>query len=155
MRHRLHVSLSPARILSIRLYNASYIAPAYCSVSTPKDTTSTTCQPWFVYSTAMLGAFATGLGASVLWVAQGAYVAECAIEENTESFQGLFWCVYMLQAIIGNTLAYVMLQWKEAYGLFFVVMTLISAGGLAVFACILYFPSHSPSPADAARRRRA
>ncbi len=61
-------------------------------------------------------------------------MAECAVEKNVESLQGTFWSIFMLHMLIGNVIAYVILQQKEYFGIFFIVMTLISLSSVFVFA---------------------
>lgn len=121
----------PFCVIGYIMYNASYIAPAYCFQN--NDTESFYCNKSFVFTTAMIGSFLTGFGGAILWVAQGIYIRECAVENNTEYFQGLFWAVFMLQAILGNTIAYFVLAHKDFFGLFFVILTTISLVGLVVF----------------------
>lgn len=50
----------------------------------------------------LLGAMLCGVGASVLWVAQGAYVSEVAGPERKTELFGLFWSLMMSSQIAGN-----------------------------------------------------
>jgi len=63
-------------------------------------------------------------------------VAEAAVENNNEYYQGVFWAVYMMQAIFGNLIGYFILEDKENFLIFFVIMTLLSIAGLICFICI-------------------
>jgi len=36
-----------------------------------------------------------GLGAAIIWVAQGSYVASCCIPKTKGFFYGFFWVIYM------------------------------------------------------------
>lgn len=46
-----------------------------------------------------------GFGASILWVAQGRYVSECATEQNMGKFNAIFWAIYMGSNLVGNLFA--------------------------------------------------
>lgn len=62
-------------------------------------------------------------------------MAECAVEDNTEYYQGIFWSIYMMQAIVGNCIAYFIFTNRNAFGVFFVVMVFVSIVGMLVFSC--------------------
>jgi hypothetical protein len=52
----------------------------------------------------MLTAALNGFGASILWVAQGNYLAKCATNENKGKFNSIFWAFYMASYVLGNIL---------------------------------------------------
>ena len=62
-------------------------------------------------------------------------MAEAAVENNNEYYQGVFWGVYMIQAVFGNFIGYFILEDKENFLIFFVIMTCLSIVGLICFIC--------------------
>ena len=53
----------------------------------------------------IFAAVINGAGAGVLWVSQGAYVAECACDENKGFFNSFFWAFFMSSQVIGQLIA--------------------------------------------------
>lgn len=56
--------------------------------------------PWyfsngFIYTTNLVGSVTSGLGSSLLWVAQGKFISDCANEKSKGFFFGYFWAIYM------------------------------------------------------------
>jgi len=43
-----------------------------------------------------------GIGNSLVWPAQGKYIADCANEDTKGFFYGYFWAYYMSSQVIGN-----------------------------------------------------
>jgi MFS family permease len=105
--------------LTYTLYVGVFLLPAY-----RKQTTE---RPWylsdeFIWSSFIFAAVVNGFGASILWVANGNYIAECANDSNKGLFFSLFWCFLMSSAIIGNLMAaYVIDSVQES--IFYIVMT--------------------------------
>ena len=58
------------------------------------ESTSFLTSSGFMGSFLILCAILNGLGASIIWVAEGSYVAECAIPRTRGFFYGFFWMVY-------------------------------------------------------------
>ena len=48
----------------------------------------------FIGMLLLLSALLNGLGASVIWVAEGSYIASCAIPKTRGFFYGMFWMFY-------------------------------------------------------------
>ncbi len=48
----------------------------------------------FIYVITILGALATGFGASIIWVGQGGYIAESSSERNLGTNMGIFWIIF-------------------------------------------------------------
>ena len=81
-----------------------------------------------VMTTACLG----GFGASILWVAQGSYLSECANQKNKGLFNSFFWAVYMSTQIIGNILAaFVIVTVRQSH--FYMVVTALTIAASGVF----------------------
>ena len=80
-----------------------------------------------------------GLGASVLWTAQGAYISNCsALHEQTLGlppsstlgfFNGLFFSIFQVNQLLGNLLAAALFKADVSTGTIFIVMTAICASG--------------------------
>lgn len=51
-----------------------------------------------------------GIGNSLVWPAQGKFIAECADESTKGFFYGYFWAFYMSSQIIGNIIGAVVLS---------------------------------------------
>ena len=71
----------------------------------------------------------SGFGNSLIWVAYGVYIAECANFKNKGLFYSVFWVLYQCNQIIGNVLsAEILGEMDQKY--FFIVMgsiTLLSS----------------------------
>ena len=86
----------------------------------------------FIYTIMIFSAGVNGLGASILWVGQGNYIAQCASEENKGRFFSLFWFIFMWQQIVGNLLgAFVLGSFSKV--VFFIIMSILSFVGSMTF----------------------
>jgi len=56
----------------------------------------------FVITILYVGQVITGLGQSMIWVAQGEYISLCATDDTRGFYFGLFWSIYMSSQIFGN-----------------------------------------------------
>ena len=76
-----------------------------------------------------------GWGASILWVAQGKYMSECATDFNKGMFNSVFWIFNMGSLVIGNLMAYFVLEYVNESTLYYI---LTAINGLAVlwFICL-------------------
>nr|CAX73764.1 conserved hypothetical protein [Schistosoma japonicum] len=72
------------------LYIASYIEPV----------------KWSLYLTS----FINGLGAAVLWTAQGAFITDCSTKSNMNQHFSLFWGLFQANQIVGGLYAYLSLS---------------------------------------------
>lgn len=57
---------------------------------------------WIGWTIVLLGAVLCGGSASMIWVAQGAYVSQVAGEARKTELFGLFWSLMMSSQILGN-----------------------------------------------------
>jgi MFS family permease len=102
------------------MYVATFLLPSFRQEATNQDV-------WyfsrtFIWVVYMAVAVVNGIGASILWVANGNYIAECANDSNKGLFFSLFWCFLMFSGIVGNLMAaYVINGVKEST--FYIVMT--------------------------------
>ena len=67
-----------------------------------------------------------GLGASVLWVAQGEYFSKCATEESKGFYFGLFWSIYQGSQILGSFFGGLIFGQNYSKTLFFIIMSSIA-----------------------------
>jgi len=55
---------------------------------------------------ALIASVMIGSGAGLLWVSQGEFLSRCSDEETTGVHSGLFWSIFMGNAVAGNLLGY-------------------------------------------------
>ena len=72
----------------------------------------------------LITAAINGFGASILWVAQGRYLARIANDSNKGTFNSIFWAFFMSSQIIGALFAAIVLQNTDAFT-FYCIMTSI------------------------------
>ena len=85
----------------------------------------------FIYLMNTFGAIVSGLGAALLWVSQGIYIAECATERTKGFFFGFFWSFQMGSQIVGNLFAaYVFKGGHDMIGFYMIMsgLAIISSG---------------------------
>mmetsp|Transcript_4255 Transcript_4255/g.11895 ORF Transcript_4255/g.11895 Transcript_4255/m.11895 type:complete len:479 (+) Transcript_4255:50-1486(+) len=85
----------------------------------------------------------TGFGASILWTAQGAYLADNSDASNSGLHSGVFWAIFQVQGIVGNMAAQFLLNLETSRA------ELYLFGGfsaLAVAAVVLLCFLRSPPP---------
>jgi MFS family permease len=103
--------------------------------------------PWLLISASVV----LGVGASVLWTAQGVYLSACARLHASEhgqeessfmgSFNGIFFGVFQLNALTGNLLGAVLLQRKASTSGLFVVFVCLAAFSVVCFLFLRRIPS--------------
>ena len=74
-----------------------------------------------VYITAVLN----GFGASILWLAQGKYLANCATDSNKGFFNGTFWAIYMSSNLTGYLSSAFVIGAVSDLSRFYIIMTAI------------------------------
>jgi MFS family permease len=67
-----------------------------------------------------------GLGASVLWVAQGEYFSKCATEKSKGFYFGLFWSMYQGSQIFGSFFGGLIFGENYSKTAFFIIMSIIA-----------------------------
>jgi len=85
-----------------------------------------------------LGASITGLSASIIWVAQGAYTSQVASADKKSELFGLFWALMMSSQIFGNCLSTFVLG-KINNLVYFIILTIL--GSTKYFNHSRQFPS--------------
>ncbi|KAJ3391301.1 DUF895 domain membrane protein [Entophlyctis sp. JEL0112] len=90
-------------------------------------------------------AILTGLGASVLWAAQGVYVTRCAKPENVGKFTGVFFGIFWWASILGPLLIHLLLKANVEKILVFKILALVGSCGTLVF---VYLGIFRPEPSN-------
>jgi MFS family permease len=75
----------------------------------------------------------SGFLGSLLWVAEGKYISECATEETKGFYFSYFWAFYMQSQIFGNLIAALILGEMDQVS-YFVIMSVIAFAASASFA---------------------
>ena len=87
-----------------------------------------------------------GFGASLLWVSVGGFMTKCSTNADRGFNTGVFWSIFQMSLIIGNVVAYFMINYFTATELF-IVFTIIGAIGTCMLLLLAPFPSpNSPAP---------
>lgn len=73
-----------------------------------------------------------GIGASLLWTAQGHFLSLNSNPENVGSNSGAFWSIFMVNSIIGNLLAAFLIRLGYSNGFVFTVLFFLALVGIAM-----------------------
>ena len=98
---------------------------------------------WFVYMIMLTSGGINGLGASILWVGQGKYIASCANEDNKGRFFSLFWFIFMIAFIIGNQIDAVIIASLSLVAFYIVMSAFCLTGSLTIL--LLKAPKNAES----------
>ncbi len=116
--------------LCYTFYVSTFILPAFKTQN--PTSTSVLLEKQFIVPVILIAAAINGFGASILWVAEGHYLSNCANDNNKGQFNSIFWSFLTTSAIIGNLMAaFVISSVKQST--FYIVMTTIC------FASSLFF----------------
>lgn len=66
----------------------------------------------------LIGAGVSGFGAMLLWVAQGAFITQCATPETIGVYSGIFWTIFQCSNVIGNFIAFFIFKYASQTTLF-------------------------------------
>ena len=96
-----------------------------------------------------------GLGAAILWTAQGGFIAACAGQHEEENglaahstmgqFNGIFFSIFQLNQFVGNLLAALLYTYRASQSAVFAVMTVICGCGVAT---LLLLPKVQKAPSQ-------
>ena len=125
--------------LTFSLYNATFILSSYYVEKPELDT-------WYLNQTFIIvivyvAAVLNGFGASIIWLAQGKYVAQCASDSNKELFFWVFNAILMCSYIVGCLMSAFVIRAVKNLSEFFSIMTIISVLALIFF---LLLPKSTP-----------
>jgi hypothetical protein len=88
----------------------------------------------------LITAAINAVGGSVLWVAQGNYVSECANDKNKGLFNSVLWTFNMATFASGNIIAATVIT-ALSTSTFYIIMT-----GFTIAACIYFIFLKKPRP---------
>ncbi|CAF4085800.1 unnamed protein product [Rotaria sordida] len=93
---------------------------------------------WSYYIVSVL----IGIGAAVLWTAQGVYLANNSNDLTISRNSGIFWALFQVSLLIGNIYIYIVLKTEmidRATRIpLFIVFSIVSAIGLVLFLFIIW-----------------
>ncbi|CAF4254606.1 unnamed protein product, partial [Rotaria sp. Silwood2] len=93
---------------------------------------------WSYYVVSIL----VGIGAAVLWAAQGVYLTNNSNDLTTSRNSGIFWALFQVSLLAGNVYIYISLKTEMIDSAtripLFVVFSVVSAVGLVLFALIIW-----------------
>jgi len=85
-----------------------------------------------------------GIGASMLWTAQGDFLARQAHDGNMGFYSGLFWMLFQANGLIGNVVAAVVIT-NNAPAFLFAVLTILACV-CPVIMCFFVYPKEQLQP---------
>ncbi|VDP57216.1 unnamed protein product [Schistosoma mattheei] len=110
------------------LYIASYIEPF----------------EWSLYSASLVN----GIGAAVLWTAQGAFITDCSTKSNLNQHFSLFWGLFQANQIVGGLYAYLSLSNIDEISRTLRIRLYGGLLGCAIFGILLLFTLRKPHKTD-------
>ncbi len=109
---------------------AAYLLPGFCA---NLDSSSIACSYLSVAAVFLLASVCMGVGAGIMWIAQGKYLADCARRENNaDVLQGVFWLLFQLSQVLENLFAALVLTSKTAQMAFFCGLLLVAVGAVGM-----------------------
>ncbi|CAM4814393.1 unnamed protein product, partial [Rotaria magnacalcarata] len=93
---------------------------------------------WSYYIVSIL----VGIGAAVLWTAQGVYLTNNSDESTVSRNSGIFWALFQVSLLAGNIYVYIALKTEMIERAtripLFIVFSIVSAVGLVLFLFIIW-----------------
>jgi MFS family permease len=87
----------------------------------------------FIQAMLIVTAAINGIGAGILWVAQGNFVSCCACDENLGFLHMYFWAFFMGSQISGNVIAGAVLESGADKTTLFIVFAILAVVGSCTF----------------------
>jgi Major Facilitator Superfamily len=84
-----------------------------------------------------------GLGAAMIWVAEGEYISRCANDYNKGMFMSTFRAIYMSSNIVGYLFSAFVIGIISSMQMFFTILTVLSLFATVVF---LFLMTPTPQP---------
>jgi MFS transporter, NAG-T family, sugar:H+ symporter len=110
--------------------------------------------PWSMYP----AGFLLGVGAAVLWTAQGVYITRCSgyhevandlpLKSSIGFFNGLFFSIFQVNQLLGNLLVALLFLQDVATNVIFIITSLIAASGTVLLTFIHKMPPPKVPSAD-------
>ncbi|CAH8288031.1 unnamed protein product, partial [Schistosoma turkestanicum] len=110
------------------VYIASYIEPVV----------------WSLY----LASFVNGIGAAVLWTAQGVFITNCSTKSNLNQHFSLFWGLFQANQIVGGLYAYLSLSNIDEISRTLRIQLYGGLLGCAILGILLLFMLKKPHQTD-------
>nr|CAH8863782.1 unnamed protein product [Trichobilharzia regenti] len=99
---------------------------------------------WSLY----LSSLVNGIGAAVLWTAQGAFITDCSSNFNLNQYFSLFWALFQANQIVGGLYAYISLSNTTEISKTLRVQLYGGLLGCAIFGILLLFLLKKPRKVD-------
>ncbi|CAH8618522.1 unnamed protein product [Heterobilharzia americana] len=99
---------------------------------------------WSLY----LVSFVNGIGAAVLWTAQGAFITDCSKQSNLNQHFSLFWALFQANQIVGGLYAYLSLSNTTEISRTLRIQLYGGLLGCAIFGILLLFLLKKPRTID-------
>ncbi|XP_018653090.1 et translation product-related [Schistosoma mansoni] len=99
---------------------------------------------WSLY----LASFVNGIGAAVLWTAQGAFITDCSTKSNLNQHFSLFWGLFQANQIVGGLYAYLSLSNIDEISPTLRIQLYGGLLGCAVLGILLLFTLRKPHKTD-------
>ena len=114
--------------------------PAYCSLNPHNSNLDNNICKTQLFSEIVLIVMSiiVGCAAGPMWVSQAAYIEECSIDVKTETYQGIFYGIFMSQSLIGNLSSYLIFRFNHGKN-FSDFTYIISCTCVALLGVISYF----------------
>jgi MFS transporter, NAG-T family, sugar:H+ symporter len=84
-----------------------------------------------------------GVGASLIWTSQGAFLARQSTPDTFGFISGIFWAMFQANGAVGNTIAASLLNSGQTPSFVFAVLTVMALIGTALIALLIYPPISS------------
>lgn len=81
----------------------------------------------FITTMLIVMALINGIGAALIWVANGNYISECATPKTKGFFYGFFWIVYMMSQVVGTLIGAIILESGKGQTFFYVSLAVLAA----------------------------
>jgi len=112
-----------------------FLLPSYYAQDTDEQ------KPWIlnknlIKSMIVLTAAINGIGAGILWTAQGKFISECACEENKGFFNSYFWAIFEGSMIFGNVIAVIVLEEGAEKSTLFTIFSIMAISAALMMLCL-------------------
>jgi MFS family permease len=85
-----------------------------------------------------------GIGAAILWVAQGAFITRCSDDDTRGRNSGVFWAIFQVSGVVGNLAAYFILQNETNVAWLFAIFLVVGVAGVVILLFLQEVPSVAP-----------
>ena len=100
------------------------------------DSESVATSQGFITGMLIVCAIVNGLGAAMIWVANGNYISQCATPSTKGLFYGFFWIVYMMSQVVGSLIGAAILKSGKDQTFFYLSLAILAAAASLSFVFI-------------------